>query len=170
MEIIQHGNGKPGRLIVGGRIFPCQNYSWQLTSDELEEYLFVLDPIAKRRDVLNFLSGLTGKPAAESSESLFNDQVRDAASALIPEIDKFLDVLRSLDADAGKRGRRNADSVGLIKIIAGLYSRHIDAPSNKKGGPFETVAKLTLEFLGFPCKDPSRAIKNALSSMTKMTK
>ncbi|NPU82982.1 MAG: hypothetical protein HPY65_00730 [Syntrophaceae bacterium] len=96
----------------------------------------------------------------------FNQAFGRRAADLAGPLAAFLNEAELLSEaiTAGRRGRKSADAVGLIKIIAMFYSRYIGKPMSEPTGGFRVAVKWTLEHLGLPCEDPSRGIREALKN------
>ena len=97
----------------------------------------------------------------------FSDLLEDemfGAYEVIGPLQKFIETLeRHHRAEKKKHGRPSADADAFIKMLADIYAEHIGDPSAYEDGPFYALVQAILEIIKLPSKDPSRAIREALS-------
>lgn len=90
----------------------------------------------------------------------------EEARAALQSLEKFIQTLETYhQAEEKKRGRDNADSDNLVKIIRVLYQQYLgEKPKGHKNSAFTDIVKAVYAILELPSEDPSRAIDAALKA------
>lgn len=105
-----------------------------------------------------------GTKAADPTGDFLLAELQSAWEAVGP-LEKFLKIFGKYHrAEIKKKGRPSADSDHFIRKIRDIYIEHIGKPTAYEKGAFFTIVQLSLEYIGLPFKDPSKAIKAALKS------